>query len=173
MSPLSTPSERGAELLSRSDMSSRFALVRALALVAVFALCFAAGRALGEDEQPARKQPATQRPTLALGSYTLPPAPALPDLRAVPRKPEPKPAPAAPAAPAPAPPPVEAPPTTQAAPTPAPSEPPPPESPPPDTSPPEPAPAPDPAPEPAPRPSPDAAPGAGGSGYYEDDGGRN
>jgi type IV secretory pathway VirB10-like protein len=154
-------------------MSSRFALVRGLAVVAVFAFCFAAGSTLGEDEQPAGKRPATERSTVALGSYTLAPAPALPDLRAVPRKREPQPAPPAPASEplAPPAPPAEAP-TVIEAPA-APAEPPPPASPPAqEPSTPEPTSAPDPAPDPAPpMPSPDAAPGAGGSGHYDDDGG--
>jgi hypothetical protein len=168
-------------------MSGRAALVRGAAAAAVFAVSFAIGNALGEDDRPAAPHApaARQATTAALGPLRLEPAPALPELRAVPSKRKPAPAapagprPAAPAAPAlesegvppetggysaPTPtPPVSSPPPAEPAPTaPAPpSEPPPSTTDAPQSS----APGPDPAPAPAPVPTPDPSP-SGGSGQY-------
>jgi hypothetical protein len=84
-----------------AGMSGRSALVRGAAAVAVFAVAFAVGNALDEDERPAAPDaPARHATTPALGSLRLEPAPGLPGLRAVPAKPKPK--PAAPAGPGPA-----------------------------------------------------------------------
>jgi hypothetical protein len=171
-----------------AGMSGRAALVRGAAAVAVFAVAFAVGNALGEDERPAAPHaPARQATTAALGPLRLEPAPALPELRAVPKsKPTRPPAalarpgpamPTAPAvesegvpaetggysAPTPTPPvsspaPAEPPPK---APAPPPSEPPPSSTDAPQSA----APAPDPAPAPAPVPTPDPSP-SGGSGQF-------
>jgi hypothetical protein len=80
-------------------MSGRSALTRGAVAVAVFAVAFAVGNALGEDERSAAPHAPAKREKAALGSLRLEPAPALPELRAVPVKP--KPAPAAPAGAAP------------------------------------------------------------------------
>jgi hypothetical protein len=172
-----------------AGMSGRAALVRGAAAAAVFAVSFAVGSALGEDERPAAPHaPARQQATAALGPLRLEPAPTLPELRAVASKPKPKPAPAAPAGPGPAAPatpavesenvpaetggysaptptpPVSSPPPAEqapAAPAPPPAEPPPSSKDAPQSA----APAPDPAPAPAPVPTPDPSPG-GGSGQY-------
>lgn len=84
-------------------MSGRSALMRGAAAVAVFACAFAIGNALGDDEpSAARHEPAKPAKATALGALRLEPAPALPDLRAVPARPKPKPASAAPTAAGPA-----------------------------------------------------------------------
>ncbi|HEV3379286.1 MAG TPA: hypothetical protein VG126_18580 [Thermoleophilaceae bacterium] len=175
-------------------MSGRSVLVRGVAAVAVFAVAFAVGNKLGDDD-PATPSPVPaaenraassevreDRTKAPLGSLRLERAPALPDLRAEPvaRRPEPAAAPARPAETAPrvdseeAPasdggysPPAPEPYTAPPAPSnPAPSTPA--NPPPPDTNAPQPAsptPAPDPAPAPAPAPTPDPSP-SGGSGQY-------
>jgi hypothetical protein len=175
-------------------MSGRSALARGAAVVAVFAVSFAVGSALGEDERPAaRHAPARQATTTELGPLRLEAAPALPALRAVPVRPKPKPAPAAPAGTGPAAPvepvaesavvpaetggnaaPTPTPPVSSPAPAeptpvaPAPRAPAPPSEPPPSSIdvPVSSAPAPDPAPAPAPVPMPDPSP-SGGSGQYD------
>jgi hypothetical protein len=173
-------------------MSGRSALARGVVALAVFALSFAVGNALGDDdERPAAQHaPARHATTTALGPLRLDSAPALPALRAVPSRPKPKPAPAAPAGPAPvepvaesegvpaetggyvAPtptPPVSSPPPSSSPPAePTPPAPPPPSEPPPapTEAPQSAAPAPDPAPAPAPVPMPDPSP-SGGSGQYD------
>jgi hypothetical protein len=149
-------------------MSGRSALARGAALVAVFGVTFAVGSALGEDDPPVTQHAPAKRAVVTPGALRLDPAPALPELRAVPVKEEP-----APAAPAPVP--VETPvyvapepqvvyetPAPPADTAPAPAEQP--ASPPPSEPEPEPA-APEPDPAPVPVPTPDPAP-SGGSGQY-------
>ena len=169
-------------------MTGRSALARGAAVVAAFAVPFAVGNALGEDERPApRQSAAAAREVAGLGPLRLEPAPAIPDLRSVPiwRVPQrastgpgaaspvaatPKAAsPEQGASPAPSsPPPPSAPAPTY---TPPPSTAPAPAAPPPSTPPPAsetpapPAAGPDPAPAPAPAPTPDPPP-LGGSGQY-------
>ena len=169
-------------------MSDRSALARGAAVLALFAVAFAVGEALGEDERPAAPHAPAKAATITadLGPLRLEPAPALPELRAAPARPKPKPAPAEPAGANLAPPadpaaesvgetetggyvaPTPTPPVSSSPPvTPAPAAPPPPSEPPPSsTDAPQPAaPAPDPAPAPAPVPTPDPSP-SGGSGQY-------
>jgi hypothetical protein len=176
-------------------MSGRRLLARGAAVGAVFAVSFAVGAALDDGEpaprstspaNDARSQARVTRTAAArLGSLRLEPAPALPDLRAVPvERPPAAPARAAPARPdtpasaaesdaAPAPDTGYTPPapsvTSPAPSNPAPSNPAPPANPPPSTTdapqPASPTPAPDPAPAPAPAPTPDPSP-SGGSGQY-------
>jgi hypothetical protein len=130
-------------------MSGRSALARGAAAVALFAGSLAIGNALGDDERPAAPHaPAKQAKTTALGPLRLEPAPALPELRAVPVKSKPAPAPAGPSPVAPAEPvaesegvPVEtggnaAPTPTPPVSSPAPAEPAPPAAPPPSEPPP-------------------------------------
>jgi hypothetical protein len=168
-------------------MSGRSVLVRGVAVVAVFAVAFAVGNKLGDDD-PATPSPVPaaenraassevreDRTQAPLGSLRLERAPALPDLRAEPvaRRREPAAAPARPAeTPAPAVESEEAPASdggySPAAPEPytappAPSNPapytpaPPANPPPPDTNAPQPA-SPTPAPDPAPAPAPAPTP---------------
>jgi hypothetical protein len=167
-----------------AGMSGRAALTRGAVVVAVFAVSFAVGNALDEDERPAAPHAkARKATTTALGPLRLEPAPALPGLRAAPanRGPAPAaqtgPAPAAPVEPAVASDGVPAETGGYSAPTPTPpvSSPPPdepapvaqaPPAAPPPSSTDAPSPAPDPVPAPAPVPMPDPSP-QGGSGQYE------
>jgi len=171
-----------------AGMSGRAMLAGGAAAVAVFAGSFALGNALGEDERSAAPHAPAKQESAALGTLRLEPAPALPELRALPVRPGPRPAAAVPArpappeaaaptadpgpapeetggyaAPTPAPPVSSAPPAEPVPPTPAPPSDPPPSP----TVAPEPsAPGPDPAPAPAPAPTPDPSPN-GGSGQYQ------
>jgi hypothetical protein len=171
-----------------AGMSGRSMLAGGAAAVAVFAGSFALGNALGEDERSAAPHAPAKQESAALGTLRLEPAPALPELRARPVRPGPRPAAAVPARPAPPeaaaptadPEPVPAEAGGYAAPTPAPPvssapshEPVPATPAPPSDPPPSPkdvqeqsAPGPDAAPAPAPAPTPDPSP-KGGSGQYQ------
>jgi hypothetical protein len=168
-----------ADPISRR-MSGRRTVAHVAGVVAVFALCFAVGSALGEDERPAPRHTPAKKTTVRLGSLRLEPAPALPGLRAVRVKRSPKPgAAAAPAsapavaprsapsepsgasAPSPEPATTSTPPTGSAPPAPSASPAPPPTSAPQQQT----APAPDAAP-PASMPAPDPSPN-GGSGQFQ------
>jgi hypothetical protein len=174
-------------------MSGRSALARGVAAVVVFAVSFAVGNALDDDDPAAPSQPPSaegrsassevraNRTAAPLGSLRLERAPALPDLRGVPaaRGPDPAAAPARSAeTPAPAvesdeapasdggySPPAPEPYVTSPAPSnPAPPSPSPPANPPPsNTNAPQPA-SPTPAPDPAPAPAPAPTPDPSPSG---------